>query len=271
MKADLHTHSTASDGTDAPAELARKGRSVGLEVMALTDHDTLDGTQEFLHAFGPGALAGIEVCAPTPKGSLHLVGLGVDSEYAPLQEALAWVREQRQQRAEKMLSRIQEQRIDISLDEVLQHVGPGGVLARPHFARTLMEKGYVSSIAEAFERYLAAGRPCYVPNEHLSSKEYIDLFHRAGGVAVLAHPYFWSEDLNELAAGVTRLHSEGLDALEAYYTGYGQGQVLDLLRLANRFRLAVSIGSDYHGQNKPSVHLGALPDTECVTVLELLK
>lgn len=271
MKADLHTHSTASDGTDSPAELARKGRAAGLEVMALTDHDTLDGTPDFLQAFGSGGLAGIEVCAPSPKGSLHLVGLGVDGGYAPLLEALAWVRGQRKQRAATMLARIQEQRIDISLDEVLQYVGPGGVLARPHFARTLMEKGYVSSIAEAFERYLGAGKPCYVPNEHLPSKEYIDLFHQAGGVAVLAHPYFWSENPDELAAGVARLQSEGLDALEAYYTGYGQGQVLDLMHLANRFHLAVSIGSDYHGLNKPSVHLGALPDTECVTVLDLLK
>lgn len=268
MKADFHTHSTSSDGTLTPSELARRGRSAGLEAMAITDHDTVSGAREFCDTFGPGGFAGVELSAKTSTGTLHLVGLGIDPDHEQLVKSLATLREGRKQRGYAILNLMQKAGLAITLEDVQPYVGPDDVLARPHFARALMAKGYVSSILEAFERYLGHGCPCYAPRTRFSPEECINLIHQAGGRAVLAHPYQWTTDEDLLARRVRELTDRGLDALEAYYTGYNQGEVLALLLLAKRNNLRVSIASDFHGANKPTIHLGELPNTDCVNVLD---
>ena len=266
---DLHVHSTASDGTFSPTELARQGRD--FYVMALTDHDNCDGVDEFLRAsrtLGPQRatptclrLAGIELSVEPGEGydKFHLLGLGVDPHNEGLRRFLRRILAGRNERNEKILARFAEIGIAIPADEIGAYAH-GEVLARPHFAKWLVDHGYAADIKTAFEAYLTPSSPpatnCYVTRYRPDPGEAFDIVHGAGGVAVMAHPRYWTKDPLRLREGLARLKARGLDGIEAEYQANEPAETIDHLRTAKELGLCVTAGSDFHGAHKPTITLG---------------
>lgn len=268
---DLHTHSTVSDGTDPPAAVVALAATVGLSALALTDHDTLDHLAEARAAADvhglrlvPGCEISCELDGRAP-GSMHLLVYFADESSGPLRDRLGALQAARAERNHRILAALREHGVDVSLDEVLARAGPGSV-GRPHVARVLMEKGYVGSIQEAFDRWLARGRPAYFERTRLRPEEAIEVAHASGGVAAIAHPGSLELEPRLLDELVGRLAAAGLDGLECEYGGYGAETRSGLAALARRHGLAVTGGSDYHGDNKPGLGVGtgrgdlAVPD-----------
>lgn len=257
---DLHAHSTFSDGTETPGELVLRGRRIGLRALALTDHDTLAGAEAFLaacRASGLTGLAGVEISVDVAdlRGTLHLLGYGVDPRCAALAEGLGRVRAGRAARNEAILRRLGELGLALEWGEVAARAG-ADVVGRVHIAQALAARGCVASVQEAFERYLAKGRPAYVERFRLTAEEGVRVIREAGGAAVLAHPFTWLSDEARLEEGVRALRSAGLAGLEARHTDHTLEQTVSLLRLAGRLGLLTTGGSDYHGAAKPDVALG---------------
>jgi predicted metal-dependent phosphoesterase TrpH len=271
---DLHVHSTASDGTDTPSKLAETGRS--LSVMALTDHDNCDGVKEFAEACaacGAGRLNDISSVASSVRiagvefsvdpgcgyGKFHLLGLGIDIRSQRLSDFCKRILDGRNARNEKILARFSEIGIKIPLEELALHAR-GEVLARPHFAAWLAEHGYAGDRKEAFERYLVPSSPaktnCYITRYRPDPVEAFEVIHSAGGVAVMAHPRYWTKDPRLLREGLERLKAAGLDGIEAVYQANEIEETIDHLRAAKEIGLCVTAGSDYHGLNKPTIALG---------------
>jgi predicted metal-dependent phosphoesterase TrpH len=248
---DLHTHSTASDGLLAPGELVRRAREAGLDLIALTDHDSTDGVPEAVAAgkqIGARIIPGVEVNTSLPerRGEAHILGYYVDTADAGFQANLRFIREARVRRAEQIVARLRAEGLDVTWERVreLAH----GTVGRPHIALALMERGYATSIADAFDRHINPGRPAYVPRYKLSPENAVRMIRAAGGVPVLAHP-----------AGITGLGEQvlpaltqtGLLGLECYYGDYDDQTVSGLVETAGRFGLIATGGTDYHG---PGVH-----------------
>ena len=189
---DLHTHSTASDGTFTPTKLVHYAKTKGLRALALTDHDCIDGLKEAMAAgkdVGVEVIPGVELSAEFPNGTMHILGFFVDPSDPIFLQRLATLQEARSQRNPKIVKKLQDLGVKIAYEEVVAASG-GGQVGRPHFAQVLMEKGYVKTIGEAFEKYLRNGGPAYVEKERFSPEGSIALIHEAGGVAVLAHPLY---------------------------------------------------------------------------------
>lgn len=257
---DLHLHSTNSDGSDTPEELVRRGRRIGLTAMALTDHDNMSGVPGFLEACrteGMTGLAGVEISAVAGEGlrTLHILGYGVNPRHPLVQELLGRVRDGRAWRNEQILTKLKGLGLKLEWPDVQSCAGQD-VVGRPHFARALMGRGYVSSVAEAFDRFLAKGRPAYADRYRLESAEGIRMIREAGGVAVIAHPFTWETDEARLQAGVAALQELGLAGIEAVYSEYTPEQTIALLRLAKKMKLLTTGGSDYHGSFKPEIAMG---------------
>ncbi|MBQ6010088.1 MAG: PHP domain-containing protein [Kiritimatiellae bacterium] len=260
---DLHVHSTASDGTCTPEELAERGRP--FTVMALTDHDNTDGCARFLAACGrdkrdPPAgvrLPGIELSVEpgVGYGQFHMLGLGIDPDAPCLSGFLARIRAGREERNVRMVERLTSLGLPVTMDEVRRHAG-GEIVARPHIARVLVEKGYAKSLNDAFARYVGKGGLAYVSRYRPSQEEAIEVIHAAHGAAVMAHPRFWTSDARLLAEGFARLKDLGLDGVEAVYQANLPLETPMHLRLARAAGLAVTAGSDFHGANKSAITLG---------------
>ncbi len=257
---DLHTHSTASDGTLSPAALAAEAAAAGLAAVALTDHDTVQGLPEFLSAAldgGPELVPGVEVSAERPGGGpMHLVGLWVDPHDPGLRQGLAWMQRARARRNPRIAARLRALGLDISMEQVMA-AARGGQVGRPHFAQALVEQGLVGSVPEAFSRYLKRGAPAYVDKQRMDPAQAIRMIRQAGGLPVLAHPGLLELSPPALEALVKRLKEQGLMGLEAYYAEHNPALERRLLSLAGRLDLAVSGGSDFHGASKPGLRLGA--------------
>ncbi|MDR3709127.1 MAG: PHP domain-containing protein [Capsulimonadaceae bacterium] len=259
---DLHAHTTASDGTFSPTELVNLAADIGLSALAVTDHDTIAGLAEALDAArvsGIELIPGVELSIDDEAGRYHLLGYGINPHDSVLLTTLSDVRERRARRNKRIMQRSRELGLPITWDDVLRHAGDGGeVVARPHFAAALIERGVVGSIAEAFDIYLATGRPLYFPKDGLGSIEAMRLLHQAGGVGVLAHPGLskWPKPA-DLEARLMDLHAEaGLDGVEVYYNKHS-GEQTDAYRdVAERNGLLATGGSDFHGDAKPDVALG---------------
>ena len=270
---DLHVHSTASDGTVAPAVLARLGSGFG--VMAITDHDNCDGADEFLSACAESGtadssrvrLAGIELSVEPGEGygKFHLLGLGIDPSCGILKRFLRRVLDGRNARNVQILERFAEIGIAIPHDEIATYAN-GEVLARPHFARWLVNKGYSPDVRTAFKNYLTPSSPpntcCYVTRYHPDPGEAFNAIHAAGGVAVMAHPRYWTDDPRMLREGLSELKARGLDGIEAVYQANEPGDTVEHLRAAKEAGLCVTAGSDFHGSNKPEISLGMKVDDE---------
>lgn len=253
---DLHTHTTHSDGSDTPEEVVEKAARSGAVALAITDHDTVSGLARGGSAarqLGVEFVDGIEISAEYSPGTMHLLGYCIDG--AVIEADLVELKEARDQRNPQIATRLQELGMDIPYEEV-QALAGGEVVGRPHFARLMMQKGYVQSIQDAFNRFLAKGTPAYVEKLRLSPEKAIDLIHRAGGVAVLAHPYQLKlpslEDVDNLAG---ELAGMGLDGIEAVYSRHSEKERTDYAEIARRHELLVTGGSDYHGTYKPDLNL----------------
>ena len=256
---DLHTHSTASDGTFAPSALVAEACRSGVTHLALTDHDGVGGLEEAraeAHARGMRFIDGLELSADYQPGTMHILGYGFDPVDAALSEKLAKVLKSRTDRNPKICEKLRELGMDVWIEEVQAYAG-GDVVGRPHFARLLVDKGYVKSGQEAFDLYLEKGKPAYVGKEKLSPEDCINLIRGAGGVAVLAHPkQLGAAGVDELESILHRLIGAGLQGIECYYRNHSAEDEELFRGLAEKYGLLQTGGSDFHGQNKPEVKLG---------------
>ncbi|MGO8671641.1 MAG: PHP domain-containing protein [Capsulimonadaceae bacterium] len=260
---DLHAHTTSSDGSDSPTELIGLAAQLGLRAIAVTDHDTTGGLAEARTAaeiHGIDFVPGVELSVEDEGGRFHLLGYLFDPSDALLATRLAEIRASRARRNVLMAERMAELGLPVTMDDVRAQAGDKGeVIARPHFARALLKAGVVTSTQDAFDRYLASGKPLYLPKDVLTPRDAISLLHSAGGLAVMAHPGLIPASDEALASRVAQLAGESsLDGIEAYYSQHTPAQTQRFLDIAARNSLIVTGGSDYHGTAKPHVPLGII-------------
>jgi hypothetical protein len=256
---DLHLHTTHSDGSLRPADVLTLAQKAGVSALAITDHDIMDGLPEAMAVgtqLGIEVLPGVEISSFDGKGELHILGYCLNWRDEKLQSRLAVLRASRHRRNPLIVERLQAMGLELTYDEVRALAGTESV-GRPHIARVLMEKGYVTSAKEAFDRYLAEGRPGYVARELPSPAEAIRWIKEAQGVAVLAHPTWVKESDTALPAFVRALKDNGLGGIEVHYSTHTQQQTVRFLELAKQFDLLVTGGSDFHGLTKPDIEVGA--------------
>ncbi len=258
-RVDLHMHSNASDGTENPAELIDHAEALGLEAVALTDHDTVSGLPEFLAAAKERkveAVPGVEISTSISNREIHMVGLFVDHKDKTLVEFLEKIRVNRNTRNETILRKLNSLGYEINMEELQAEAG-GDSIGRPHIAAILIRKGYFENNAEAFERCLRRGRPAYCRRELPSPEESIKRIHHAGGVAIWAHPLYRNKYTRSHVRGVLKkLVPLGLDGIECFYTGFTTRQTDTIIELADQHGLLLSGGSDYHGKNLPLISMG---------------
>lgn len=267
---DLHVHSSASDGTLAPAEVVRLAFDVGLRAIALTDHDTVSGIGEALaeaerirEEYGKRenketvfeVIPGIEISCNYEGKELHILGFYVDVENEAFLEGLEEIRQKRIRRNEQMAALCIEYGMDISMEE-LYHGNPGTVVTRAHFARVMQEKGYVKTKAEAFKKYISPGCPLYLPKPDIAPEHAMELLHMASAVPVLAHPLQYRMGDAQLERCIVFLKELGLKGIEAYHSSNNTYESGKLKNMAIRQGLLVTGGSDFHGDNKPDIRIG---------------
>ena len=263
---DLHTHSTRSDGTLTPAELIRYAAQKGLAAIALTDHDTIDGIEEALQeaealrsqdpdALVPEVIPGVELSTEYSGKDIHIVGLFIDWQNEEFADRLRGFADARIYRNRKMCRLLTEYGFPVSYED-LEDAFPDTVITRAHFAQYLVDRGMVSSIDEVFRKLIGDDCPCFVPREKITPHDAVRFLLRFGGVPILAHPLQYKmrdEDLDALAASLTAL---GLDGIEVYYSTHRQSDTAYLSRLAEKYGLLLSGGSDFHGTRKKNLDLG---------------
>ncbi|MDY6047735.1 MAG: PHP domain-containing protein [Anaerobutyricum sp.] len=262
---DLHIHSTASDGTLTPTEIVQTAlKSTKSEkdpiVIALTDHDTVAGVSEFLKEAKKNkervtAIPGVEISTNYHGVEIHILGYNVDPENKELLEQLKICRESRDGRNEKIIARLQAEGFQITMEDIKPE-DPNETIARPHIAKQLMKKKYVSSVKEAFDKYLAEGRSCYVERIMPTPQEAIALIRNSGGIPVLAHLMYYKKlNAAEKEVLVSELKEAGLEGIEAYYNTYTPVEEEYVSSLAKQNALLLTGGTDFHGQNKPHISL----------------
>ena len=240
---DLHAHSTASDGSRAPADVIREAKRIGLAAIALTDHDTLDGLAEATATgaeLGVRVVPGVELSAVEGDVETHILGLHL-SDTREMEAQLVALREMRRGRAQRIVQRLNDLGVRVEFSAVLEQAA-GGAIGRPHVARAMIAEGWAVDFRDAFERYLGNGKPAYVSKDRLPVADAIGLIHRAGGLAILAHP----------AQGGTRERveafvREGMDGIEVRHPSHSSEDVSRLSALVEHFSLVPSGGSDWHG------------------------
>ena len=288
---DLHIHTTASDGTCTPAEVVMEALRRRLSVIAITDHDTTSGIVEAIDALeeyyekqelsrntyreGHGGyyddahidmfsdnctdrlivVPGVEISCQYAGREIHMLGLFIDYEDEILERNLTEMRNERDSRNERMIGLFNEQGIPMTLED-LKFGQPETVVTRAHFARFLVEKGYVKSKDEAFKKYIGNGCPFYLPRHYIEPEAAIRWIHEAGGLAFLAHPYLYGFKEEKVRQMLQDLKEIGLDGLEAYHSTTDNGRTNQLREYANKLELLVSGGSDFHGENKPYIYMG---------------
>ena len=263
---DLHCHSTASDGTLPPADVVRLAKDSGLSGLALTDHDTIGGVEaaaEEARRIGLDFLAGIEIsCEYPPPGTMHILGYGVDPKSPTLRDLTRRLLEGRDNRNPRIIQKLNELDVSITMQEVEAEARSGAIdktkpIGRPHIAAVLLRKGYVSSIKQAFDKYLAQGAPAYFDKERLTMREAMGMIQESGGMAVLAHPIqLRTENDGQLERVVKDLVDLGLVGLETIHSDHDAALVEKYTRLADRYGLLKTGGSDFHGTNKKDIRLG---------------
>ncbi len=266
---DLHLHSSLSDGTDPPGRIAELAAAAGCRALALTDHDTLEGTAEVARRAGElglTAVPGCELSCSFGGRGAHVLVYWVDPDDSDLGAELVRLRADRVDRNRALVARLGELGMPISYDEVVAEAHTETSVGRPHVAAVLVRHGAASSIPDAFDRWLARGRPAHVPKARLAMADACALARGAGGVAVLAHPLTLGLSGRQLDAAVAELAAAGFAGLEARYARYDRHQRAALVRLAQRHGLVATGGSDYHGTVKAGLAVGvglgdlAVPD-----------
>lgn len=255
---DLHTHSTASDGTMAPSELIAHAAERGLSAIALTDHDTVAGLDEAAAAgreHGVEVIRGIELSVVHTKGELHILGLWLPEDASAITDTLDELVRYRHNRNHIIIEKLNEAGVAITYDEVCAVAGEGSV-GRPHIAQVLMEKGAASSVQDAFNRYLGPQGCAYAPKKILTPEAAIRLLSGVGATVILAHPGIYGLRGIPLREQVETFRPFGLDGIECHYSEHSAGLTGEYLSICREMDLAVSGGSDFHGTVKPNIRLG---------------
>jgi len=256
---DLHLHTTASDGVMSPSEIVRYAKAKGLQAIAITDHDTIEGLEEGLsegEKIGFEVIPGVEISAEHSPGSMHLLGFFIDNHHPFLNERLEYLQKARTERNPKIVEKLNRLGIKITYEEVLKASG-GGQVGRPHFAQVLLEKKYVKNFQDAFDRFLKKGAPAYVDKFRFTAKEALHFINGAKGVGVLAHPNTLNMDgYSELEDLVLQLTEEGIKGIEVYYPEHSALKVAQYKTLAQRYGLLMTGGTDYHGIEKNGLDIG---------------
>jgi len=262
---DLHIHSTASDGSLTPADIIDHAQKLNLAAIAITDHDSVDGSKEALQIDIPPSLhflTGVEISAAHPpffpgSGSFHILGYAIHLDNRDLNQALSKLQEARKNRNPEILKRLNKLGFRISLEEVNQEVGEGQ-LGRPHIAYAMLKKGFVASINEAFDKYLGNAGPAYVDKDRIECEQAISIIRAAGGVPVLAHPALLNIENNQkLDALLQNLVKIGLAGIEVYYPGHSPQQIRQYTELAENYGLLMTGGTDFHGSITPDTKMGS--------------
>ena len=260
LRADLHSHSFYSDGTMAPADLARRAAEHGVQLYALTDHDEVSGVAEARSSAEQVSLAfvsGVEVSVTWGTTTIHVVGLGIDDDDAVLRERLANVRSGRTRRAREIADSLAAVGIDGALEGALRHAENPYMISRTHFARFLVEQGVCRDVRDVFKRYLTEGKPGYVPHRWATLAEAVEMIGAAGGVAILAHPARYRIDQLALHELLGQFRDAGGTALEVVTSNHTADDVRRFTQLALEFGFEASSGSDFHGAGEsPNVELG---------------
>ncbi|GLI06965.1 PHP-like protein [Paenibacillus tyrfis] len=248
--ADLHTHTLASDGTGPPADNVRLAAEAGLAAVAITDHDTVGGLREAMEAglkYGIAVVPGVEISTVHAGQDIHVLGYWIDDTDPQFLARLAELREVRNRRNEMIVNKLQELGLSVTMDDVLESLRTskkaGDTVGRPHIADALVRKGYVNSMAEAFDRYLAKGAAAYVNPPRITPQQAVEWILEAGGAPVLAHPGLYGQD--EL---IPLLAEVGLVGVEAFHSDHTPEQEAHYEALAAAYGLLVTAGSDYHGE-----------------------
>jgi hypothetical protein len=261
---DLHIHSTASDGSLTPAEIINRAQRLNLAAIAITDHDSIYGSKEALQAGIPPSLkflTGIEISAAHPtffpgSGSFHILGYCIRLDNQALNQALNRLRDARKNRNPKIIKRLNELGLKISLEDVNPTIAHGQ-LGRPHIAQVMIKKGFVKSMDEAFDKFLGAGKPAYVDKNRIGCEETIKMIRDAGGVPVLAHPALLNiNDDFQLEELIQNLIKIGMRGIEVYYPEHSPEQMQRYRELANKYNLLITGGTDFHGSITPKIEMG---------------
>jgi hypothetical protein len=263
LNADLHCHSTVSDGVLAPAAVVARAAAQGVELLALTDHDDLSGLGEAAAAAagaGVGFVPGVEVSVTWSGLSVHVVGLAIDPAHAPLAEGLAAIRAGRAGRARRMADALEAIGIGGALAGAKRYAGNPALISRTHFARLLVERGCACDVRGVFEHYLVKGKPGYVEHEWATLAQALDWISGAGGIAVLAHPGRYRIGREKLTALAKEFRDFGGAAIEVSSGAHTPEQTRDMARLARHLGLMASRGSDFHAPDESPVELGGTPE-----------
>lgn len=263
MSIDLHIHSTASDGSLTPTEILALARRLNLRAIAITDHDTLEGAREALQCDLPPFLqflTGVEMSTQAPSGtpifgSVHILGYGIDVGDKPLEDILRKLQYSRANRNPEIIRRLQASGLALTYEE-LTDTFQGVQIGRPHIAQLLMEKGYVASINEAFDRFLGTGKVAYVDKYRVDCLTAMSVIKNAGGLPVLAHPGLLDLPQRALASFVEHLKEFGLMGIEVYYPEHTQEQMAYFSALGSQLGLLSTGGTDFHGAVVPDIQLG---------------
>ncbi len=256
---DLHIHTTASDGVKRPSEIVRYAKTRGLQAIAITDHDTIEGLEEGLkegERLNFEVIPGVEISAEYPTGSMHILGYFFDIHHPLLNERLKYLQKVRAERNPKIAEKLNQLGLKLTFEEVLKASG-GGQVGRPHFAKVLIEKGYVRNFQEAFDRFLKKGAPAYVDKLRYTPREALHFIEEAKGVSVLAHPNTLGlQGYAQLEELILKLIDMGLKGIEVYYPEHSSLEVEQYKMLAERHGLLVTGGTDYHGIEGNELEIG---------------
>jgi predicted metal-dependent phosphoesterase TrpH len=255
---DLHTHTNFSDGSFSPTALVELAHQKGLDILAITDHDTTEGLLEAMEAtetFPLELISGIELSTEFQGREMHMLGYFIDLSDPQFQTRLEQLRSSRIDRIQHILDRLHTLNVEISLAEV-QHVAGSGTIGRPHIAQILIKKGYVKGMKEAFDRFLGIRGTGYVRRAVPEAAEIITWITDAGGIPILAHPYWEGLNPDEMVISCRTLIDQGLRGLEVFYGTFSARQISLNLQLARQFDLLITGGSDFHGTFKPDISIG---------------
>lgn len=253
IRIDLHTHSNESDGTDRPAELVESAIASGITHLALTDHDSISGWQEALERAEDrlALVLGAEISCQTADAlSVHMLGFLFDPSNARLREAMEQTRTNRVTRMERIVARLQEAGIEITIDDVYAELREGATLGRPHLADAMVKKGIIKDRSEAFEKFLHNRSKFYIPDASPTPERAISLIKEAGGVAIIAHPFASLRGRIISSQYLESLIDAGLDGIEIEHRDHNESERESLKELSRRYGLIVTGGSDYHGTGK---------------------
>ncbi len=270
---DFHCHTTASDGEYTPTEIVKLAKEQGIHTLAITDHDTVDGLEEAVKAgqkYGVEIIPGVELNVEVPKGQMHILGYYIDYNSESFQKEMKAMQEDRNNRNKGYIEEFNKIGINMTMEDIKKYA-PGNVIGKPHFARYLLEHGYVSNIEEAFQKYIKTPNFKKIKRKVIPVEQAIKIIKDAGGIVVIAHPITLKLSDEELEAKIKELKEIGIDGVECYNSIHTEDDINKLTKIAFENDLLITAGSDFHGPVvKPNIHLGTGKNNNVKATSEML-